>query len=117
MDYNARYHTRRAEVITQLGGACNQCGSVNNLEFDHIDPATKDFNVSKKITNADITDEISKLQLLCHRCHIEKSKLDNGVEHGGGLSGKRNCKCDPCKTRKNEYMRNWKQKRSLGLKS
>jgi hypothetical protein len=25
------------------------------------------------------------------------------VEHGGGLSGKKNCKCVPCRARKAEY--------------
>jgi len=37
------------------------------------------------------------------------------VEHGGGLTGKGGCKCDLCRARKNEYMRNWKKQRRQGL--
>ena len=112
MDYLDRYRKLRADLITRLGGHCVSCGSVSSLEFDHTDPTTKSYDVSKKITNANIEDEVSKLQLLCNPCHKAKSRLDNGVPHGGGKSGKRNCKCAPCKLRKAEYMRQWKRDRT-----
>ena len=58
-----------------------------------------------------LVEEMKKCQLLCRRCHLEKSReakdLGN-VDHGGGLSGKRNCKCDPCKAKKAAYMKSKK---------
>jgi hypothetical protein len=57
-----------------------------------------------------LIDELSKCQLLCNDCHLDKSKLEGSlgtVDHGGGISGKKNCPCVLCKTRKAEYMKNY----------
>ena len=45
---------------------CVICGSTENLELDHI------LTVS-----AGGGDDISNLQLLCHKCHCEKTKQEN----------------------------------------
>lgn len=37
----------------------------------------------------------------------------NGVEHGEGLGGKKNCPCKPCKERKSEYMKEYRRKRKM----
>lgn len=44
--------------------------------------------------------------------NIERSKSNiqkkpRGVEHGGGKTGKRGCKCEPCVERKREYMKKY----------
>lgn len=36
-----------------------------------------------------------------------------GIEHGGGLGGKRNCPCKPCKERKAEYNKGYRARRKL----
>ncbi len=58
---------------------CLDCGLVceewNHVmfAFDHIDPATKSFAISKartsNVTLQMIMDEIKKCDLLCHNCH------------------------------------------------
>jgi hypothetical protein len=102
----ARYHRRRAEAIALLGGKCIDCGTAENLEFDHHNRSQKTYDVSSQ-HGSKFWSEIKKCVLRCRTCHQIKSAREAGVEHGGGKSGKKNCKCDPCKARKREYMRNW----------
>ncbi|ALQ30110.1 hypothetical protein ATC04_05750 [Arthrobacter sp. YC-RL1] len=102
-----------------LGGHCVVCGTDENLQFDHIDQSTKLFTIAERwdARHETLMPELAKCQLLCERCHTAKSAAEKSVEHGGGTSGKRNCKCDPCRARKNEYMRRWKAERRLKLRS
>jgi len=115
-----RYRRIKAEWTERLGGACVVCGSVENLEFDHIDPELKSFNVSRlwSVSKEKRDAEIEKCQLLCKEHHLEKSIREaNAVPHGGGVSGKHGCKCDLCRLKKNEYLRNLKrERRARGLK-
>lgn len=105
-----RYEKRRARAIKMLGGCCVNCGSEDRLEFDHIDPSIKRFSFSKIWNNslAQFDKELEKAQLLCHDCHVLKTSDERGVPHGGGVAGKRNCSCKPCKIKKAEYMRRYK---------
>lgn len=110
------YDRRHAQAIEQLGGKCVQCGSTYDLEFDHIEPSTKKSVISKMWTASEsrFQAELLKCQLLCTSCHLEKTtqeKLKTGrkVEHGGGLTGKRNCYCPLCKPLKVAYMHGRKQ--------
>jgi hypothetical protein len=111
---NERYHRRRREAIQILGSKCVQCGSVDKLELDHIDPSMKTGAISKLMSRGDARwrAELEKCQLLCAPCHRGKTKSDLGVEHGGGVSGKGRCKCAPCKAKKAEYMRNYYKTRA-----
>jgi 5-methylcytosine-specific restriction endonuclease McrA len=71
-----RYHERRTKAIERLGGACVLCGASGPLEFDHIDRTTKKFCLAKRFVSAPqsvLDEEIAKCQLLCTRCHEEKS--------------------------------------------
>mgnify|MGYP003404014380 CR=1 FL=1 len=100
-----RYHARREEAFEILGGSCVKCGREDMFEIDHIDPAQKELDIAKlwSVSKERFLNELKKCQLLCPDCHKEKTKIDNGVEHGGGLSGKRNCPCPLCRAKKNEY--------------
>jgi len=101
-----RYHARRKMFILEMGSVCVVCGSEDNIEFDHVDPAQKSFNIAKRLQGAPLVTlrlELEKCQLLCSKCHKTKSIRNDEVEHGGGKSGKRNCPCVPCKARKSEY--------------
>lgn len=71
---------RKAIAKYILGGKCIKCGTKKRLEFDHIDPSTKLFNISEcggRTWKSFIT-EVEKCQLLCRPCHIEKSISDRG---------------------------------------
>lgn len=73
-----RYYNRRLFAINYLGGKCNNCGILNNLQFDHINPKNKKYNISKilmyKIDT--LTEELNKCQLLCEKCHKQKCFTD-----------------------------------------
>lgn len=69
---------RKVECIAMLGGACVRCGATESLEFDHVDPSTKAFEIS---TYADyswdtLLPELRKCQLLCNACHKAKTAED-----------------------------------------
>jgi hypothetical protein len=69
-----RYHARRAESLEMLGGKCVECGSTDELEIDHIDPATKKLEVSRLwgVSRERWLAEIAKCQILCKPHHIHK---------------------------------------------
>ena len=106
-----RYHKRRMEAIQILGIVCATCKSSEDLQFDHIDPKTKKFDIGKNwsINAKEFWEEIDKCQLLCISCHKIKSANERSVEHGGGQSGKRNCPCQLCKDKKAAYMKLYKK--------
>ena len=68
----------REILIEKLGGKCVECGCTEALEFDHIDPSTKSFNIASGYTKPKdiLLEEVAKCQLLCNKCHVEKSKKD-----------------------------------------
>lgn len=111
-----RYHLKRKEFISLLGNECVQCGSTENLEIDHISPEHKSFDIGNiwSYSKEKVLKELSKCQILCKSCHKEKSDNLKSVEHGGGLSGKYNCKCSLCKKKKAEYMQ-WYKKSKVKL--
>jgi 5-methylcytosine-specific restriction endonuclease McrA len=114
-EYQAkRYHTRRAFFIAEMGGKCAQCGRTEDLEFDHINPEEKSFNVGDRLSNRseeNIRAELEKCQLLCKTCHKDKSVKSRSYDHGEGLTGKRNCRCKLCGPLKNAYMLKFKRAR------
>ena len=71
---------RKAIMIEMLGGKCVDCGTTENLQFDHIDPSKKSFNISCVLSERMLT-ELEKCELRCGDCHLEKTKNDflNGV--------------------------------------
>jgi 5-methylcytosine-specific restriction endonuclease McrA len=79
-----RYDRRKAAAIDQLGGKCVRCGTKDDLDFDHMDPATKSFTIARRlagVSEAKLQAELAKCQLLCGPCHLEKSRSE------GSLSG------------------------------
>lgn len=103
-----RYYKRRAEAIEKLGGKCNKCDSIIDLEIDHINPTEKSFNIAQlwSCSNKRFWKEIKKCQLLCKKHHSEKSILEvgkriiKGTKIHGTISSYRYCKCNLCKEAK-----------------
>src|SRR5437867_4171437 len=98
----ARYLRRRREAVEALGARCARCGSEGELEFDHRDRRLKTGEIAKLFSHGEdrYLLELRQCQLLCRPCHIEKTRSEFTVGHGGGVSGMKNCKCDPCKIKK-----------------
>lgn len=67
-----------------LNNPCVTCGEADPvvLEFDHLDPSTKLFNISeaaKKVSKiASVQEEIDKCQILCANCHRRKTAKQFG---------------------------------------
>lgn len=108
----ARWEVRRRQAVDKLGGKCVRCGTTKELEFDHIKPETKKMTIARasSMNEKFFWEEVAKCQLLCKTHHVEKTAKEIGaVGHGEGKTGKRGCKCIPCKTRKSEYMRDYRK--------
>lgn len=75
---------RRLQGLALLGNRCYSCGCTQDLEFDHIDPATKDPKIKGDTRQGfpwswswnRIEIELSKCQLLCEDCHKQKTRVD-----------------------------------------
>ena len=67
---------KRQKWIDAYGGECIECGSKEQLEFDHVDPSQKVTHRIWGWAEARIADELAKCQLLCRPCHQVKTKLD-----------------------------------------
>lgn len=112
--YKARRHrARREQAIRELGGCCVDCGTTDNLEFDHVDASTKllDIGSLSSYSEARLQAELRKCVLRCVPCHVTKTVREDlpTVTHGGGLSGKKNCPCPACRARKAEYQRRYRR--------
>lgn len=111
-----RWQKRRQKAIEHLGGKCN-CGSNDNLQFDHIDPLTKVASIAKMSSMSEdkFWVEVNKCQLLCLKCHQAKTLLDLNQQNAkiihGTLSSYRYCKCDLCKKAKSDYMKEYNKKK------
>lgn len=106
-----KYEKRRQEFVELLGGVCVKCSATENLYLSPSADATPNYNLKKKMNNANYEElraEVLKHFLICASCSAKKR---NGVEHGGGASGVRNCKCAPCKAKKSEFMKNYNAER------
>lgn len=110
-----QYYRRKQEFITILGGKCVDCGCVDNLEFDHINPKEKSFNISKNYSKNydELLKEVLKCALRCKDCHKIKTEDIDGfkADHGTlGMYRHQKCRCDLCKKANSDYHREYKRK-------
>lgn len=107
----------KAEMLNMLGGECVICGSTDSLDFDHVDPSTKVFQISGRGLDkprGTLLVEVKKCQLLCKPHHIEKTRAwyaaqptqsrkgkpeyaEHGTVSGYGYYG---CRCEACRLAK-----------------
>lgn len=126
-DYARRkYRERRAYAIQLLGGKCTNCGSIYNLDVDHIDPEKKEYNPFGSwwsVPEEIFIEELKKCQLLCRSCHIKKTieNKDYGqaAQHGTTyMYMEYSCRCDECVKAMREAWSRYKKsyRRSLKIK-
>lgn len=71
-------------VLVRLQGGCVDCGEIDPvvLQFDHLDPSTKKFNISEVFSRQPSYDvfeeELDKCVVRCANCHIRKTATDFG---------------------------------------
>jgi hypothetical protein len=75
---------RKLELIKMSGGCCEICGYDKNysaLQFHHLNPENKTFNLDSRILSNTKWDSIikewEKCKLLCANCHFEIHNPEN----------------------------------------
>lgn len=93
---------RRNYLLDLLGGSCISCGAKNNLQFDHVMPDDKLFDISRNLELGleKILPELQKCQILCRGCHKTKTSNDYGMNTHGTIAMYQygGCKCIKCKS-------------------
>jgi hypothetical protein len=83
----------KERALDYMGGQCCLCGydkCPQALEFHHLNPREKDFEISSKMKWETIQTELDKTVLVCCRCHREihagiyPSLLGNLLEEPSG---------------------------------
>tara|TARA_R100001594_G_scaffold71397_1_gene106007 strand:+ start:43 stop:519 length:477 start_codon:yes stop_codon:yes gene_type:complete len=75
-----RRDNRQAVLIEYMGGKCQRCGITGDdvvWHFDHKDPMTKSHNINRQDSYDKSFKELEKCQLLCFKCHLEKTFKDD----------------------------------------
>lgn len=77
-EYQKKWISNRRTEWIKANGPCQVCGSDQDLEVDHIDPATKSMHPARIWSRRqEIRDEeLAKCQVLCESCHMAKTKVD-----------------------------------------
>ncbi|QYW02651.1 HNH endonuclease [Stenotrophomonas phage Marzo] len=123
----SEYRLKMDKIFNHLGGKCVRCGSMCDLEIDHIDHLDKEFTISSSwgLSWDNLLPELSKCQLLCKSCHLAKSKEEGSLGKGwtnevrwthGTVWGysKHKCRCMACSRAKSDAMaREYRKKRSI----
>lgn len=71
-EYNRNWIKRRRQEFF-ANKVCSNCNSQENLELDHIDPALKVCHKIWSWNEKRRLNELSKCQVLCKKCHREKT--------------------------------------------
>ena len=72
-------HAIKKQLVNYKGGKCEKCGydkCIGALQFHHLEPNTKDFEVSARYNGGHLDmqllyQEVDKCQMLCANCHSE----------------------------------------------
>jgi hypothetical protein len=100
---------RRANRAAYFAGkSCSWCGSVDQLELDHINPTDKLSHLIWTWSPQRRASELAKCQVLCKPCHDRKCGLDGFFDrtprHGIARYA-RGCRCDTCRAANTEHGR------------
>jgi len=113
--------SNRKRAIEHLGGVCVRCGSVDDLETDHIENRPGKKRICDLLSGSweRLEEELAHCQLLCRKCHQKKTtreqgKVVFGERHGHRTVYRIGCRCDDCKKAQADYCREYnRHKRAL----
>lgn len=99
--YNLAWVRKRRQAwITSRGGSCENCGSTDRLEVDHVERSSKTMSPASIWTRrADVrAAELAKCQVLCYSCHLAKTVAENRTApHGSHTRYTSGCRCEDCR--------------------
>lgn len=72
-NYQRTWMKTRRQKWLEVNGPCRQCGSLERLEIDHIDPRDKVQHRVWSWSHDRMMAELRKCQVLCHECHKAKT--------------------------------------------
>ena len=108
-EYQRRWVADRRRKWFAENGPCVCCGSWENLELHHKDPAQKVSHSIWSWSWERISEEVKKCEIRCKECHRgehneEMKKPDN---HGTLWQYRHyGCRCEKCVVAQREYFRN-----------
>lgn len=110
LEYQRNWIRKRRNEYFQ-GKVCIRCGSLDDLQLDHINPALK---ISHRIWSWSRDRqklELDKCQVLCRKCHDNKTwKEDYFPDHGTTARYETHkCKCVVCKKWKSDKNRRYRE--------
>jgi 5-methylcytosine-specific restriction endonuclease McrA len=114
-----RYRSKRQEITDRLGGKCLRCGTKEGpWHFDHKDKSKKTMRASDmhSVNDQKFEEEIKNLQLLCEKCHREKTKESWDFStpkprHGTYWNYRRHgCRCKKCTEAYKAKQKEWREK-------
>lgn len=108
-----RNRCRRNRFSFFKGKKCVKCDSTKRLELDHIDPKTKVSHCIWSWSEERRNEELKKCQVLCKKCHKEKTKkeISKSTIHGtitAYKSPSRKCRCSLCKEAQRKYQESYR---------
>lgn len=115
-----RYHSKRKAIYDHLGGKCSRCGDKKGpFHLDHKDKRKKTMRASDlhSVNDQKFKDEIKNLQLLCEKCHRDKTKESWDYStpkprHGTyWMYRKHGCRCKKCTKAYKEKQKEWRENR------
>lgn len=96
--YQREWIKKRRQTFFE-GKTCLFCNSDESLELDHIDRSTKVAHGIWSWSEARRNDEIAKCQVLCRKCHQDKTTKECYPERQHGtvtMYHRGGCRCRPC---------------------
>lgn len=121
--YDKTYKAKKKQqAIDMLGGRCVSCGTVERLEFDHVNRDRVGMTVTTLIGHSwkKVLEELKKCQLLCQPCHSKKSHAERGHTglHDHGTTSRYRldkCRCDDCRSVHSSYLKQWRNNKKLDI--
>ncbi len=124
----------KLRAVEYKGGACCRCGyskCVAALQFHHVDPDGKDFQIGGKVLCWEkIQAELDKTIMVCANCHHElhheaaearRAAQETEVRslvpvrvpapHGSASRYSMGCRCEPCRAAHATRLREYKRER------